>query len=161
MNMWKKKYSQALPLASLDRVNGGNYVIQNADCPSTHRNVISLIDGGNRLGVEAWDNNFSSDKMFKVQPCSDHSADWIISAYGSEDKQWIVEYGELDKPATLNLMAYPNRNDEKLRPSSMQWRFTFEDVHSFGSKKYRIVSNDPDLDDNGMNYLQFGGPNEK
>lgn len=159
--MWKKKYIQALPLASLDRVNGGNYVIQSSGFPETDRHVIALMDGGNRLGLEMWHNDFVNEKMFKLEPCTDHPGDWIITSYGSKEKQWIVENNEPDKPATLETKAYPNGSDERLRPPLRQWRFTFEDANPLGSKKYRIVSKDEDLEDAGMNYLQVGAPNEK
>lgn len=154
--MWKKRYIAALPLVSLDRSRGGNYVIQNAGFPDTDRRVITVLDDGNRLGVDAWHNEFVSDKMFKIEPCSDRAEDCVISTYGSSSKQWFVENGGGTGPATLETKSYPKSTDERLRPPLKQWRFAFEEVNPLGSKKYRIISRDEELEDDGRIYLRIG-----
>ncbi|CAL8117862.1 unnamed protein product [Orchesella dallaii] len=141
--MWWKKKAAEFPLSNLDP-DGSNYVIQHVDPEmSTNRQVITLLPG-NQLGVTTWQGEFAGEKMFKIEPCSDHPEEWILTAYNSEPKiQWVVNN------ATLEAKVYPNSTgDERRRPPYKQWRFRLEEVGRQGSKKYFIISQDEDLTGN-------------
>lgn len=160
--MWKKRYTHSLPLASLDcsSSTGRNYVIQNVSTGDQERQVVTLLEG-NVLGVTKWQGEFVTEKMFKIEPCSDHAEDYVVSAYGTEKPpmQWVVN----DSPS-LQVKAYPCDGggggdfgeEERLRPRFKKWRFAFQEVSPPGSKKYRIMSKDEDLEYEGNNCLELG-----